>query len=77
MNILLLSDLYPMDADHSRRDISHALQDFAKPWSRTHNVLVLRPFIVPDWQRKNRKIKSGMTQLDGVKVWHAPALKLP
>ena len=77
MNILLLTDLYPVDAEHSPREISHALHDFAKQWSRTENVMVLRPFIVPDWQRKNRQIRSGADQLDRVKIWHAPVLKLP
>jgi len=77
MNILLLTDLYPADSEHSRREISYALHDFIKPWSRTENVLVLRPFLVPDWQRKNRQIRSGADQLDGVEILHAPVLKLP
>jgi glycosyltransferase involved in cell wall biosynthesis len=77
MNILLLTDLYPADAKHSPREISHALHDFAKQWSLTENVLVLRPFIVPDWQRKNRQIRSGADQLDGVKILHTPVLKIP
>jgi glycosyltransferase involved in cell wall biosynthesis len=77
MNILLLTDLYPADARHSSREISHALHDFAKQWSLTENVLVLRPFIVPDWQRKNRQIRSGANRLDGVKIVSTPVPKLP
>jgi glycosyltransferase involved in cell wall biosynthesis len=77
MNILLLTDLYPADPGHSPGEMSHALHDFARQWSRSENVLVLRPFLRPDWRQNNRKIRSGADQLDGVKMWHAPVLKLP
>ncbi len=77
MNILLLTDLYPADPEHSRWEISHALHDFSKQWSRTENVMVLRPFLIPDWRRKNRRVRAGAENLDGVEIRHAPVLKLP
>jgi len=77
MNILLLTGLYPAHAEHSPREISHALHHFSQQWSRTENVLVLRPFLVPDWHQKNRPLRSGADQLQGVKMMHAPVLKLP
>lgn len=77
MNILLLTDLYPTDPEHSCREISYAIHDFAKQWSLTENVLVIRPFIVPDWQRKIHQLRSGADRLDGVAILHARVLKLP
>lgn len=77
MNILLVTDLYPADGGHSRREVSYALHDIVRQWVLTENVLVLRPFVLPDWRHKNYRSRTGTITLDGVSLVHAPAWKFP
>jgi glycosyltransferase involved in cell wall biosynthesis len=77
LSILLITDLYPVFAGQTQEDTSYALHNLVKYWVVHHQVLVLRPFIVPDVRRKNKNIRQGLVQIDGVDVLNWPVVKIP
>jgi glycosyltransferase involved in cell wall biosynthesis len=77
MNILVVSDLYPANSGHSPGKISRALHDIVRRWAESEEVLVLRPFIIPDWRRRNRWLRRGGAEFEGVRLWNVPVLKAP
>lgn len=74
MNILFISNLYPAYEGHSRKEITYALHYIVKHWVKEHNVIVIRPYFVP--QRNKTKYEEYFI-LDGVKIYNIPVLRVP
>lgn len=76
MNILIVTELYPAYGDHSPGDVNYAIHHFAREWAGTENVSVIRPFIYPDIRGRDKNIKEGVFELDGVTVHNIGIFKL-
>lgn len=81
MKILLITSLYPQQAETPFEGITPALHQMAKFWAREHRVIVVRPVFVyaREWLtgKKGLSWKSRSFQLDGVEVWVCPVMKVP
>jgi len=74
MNILFISNLYPAYEGHSVQEISYTLHDIVKHWVKIHNVVVVRPYFVP---QKKRIHYERSFLLDDVSVYNLPVLRVP
>ncbi len=81
MNILLISTLYPRQADRPFTGITPALHQLAQYWAKEHRVTVVRPVFVylKEWLAGKKKVslKSSSFQLEGVDVLVYPVVKIP
>jgi len=70
MNILFITDLYPIFQDEDT--IPKTLKQFVDKWRAFgHNVVVIRPNLIPNVWVRSRKIKpEGVYDVDGVKVYN-------
>lgn len=74
MKILFITSLYPAYKGHSVQEISYALHDIVKHWVKIHNVVVVRPYFVP--QKKRIHYERNFV-LDDVTVYNLPVLRVP
>lgn len=77
MKILVISQLYPGYAGQPPAEVSYALHRLIRPWVNNHQVLVIRPFLVPALSGEDRRLYPGSFTLDGVQVLTRPVIKIP
>jgi glycosyltransferase involved in cell wall biosynthesis len=81
MNILLITTLYPRQAENPFEVITPALHNIAKFWAREHRVTVVRPeFVYLREQLSGKRrvpLKPYSFTLDGVEVLVCPVVKIP
>jgi len=77
MKILVISQLYPGYAGQPPAEVSYALHHLIRPWVNSHQVLVIRPFLVPALSGEDRRLYPGSFTLDGVQVLTRPVIKIP
>lgn len=85
MNILLITNMYPGFSNQSKIKATYAVHYFAKEWSKSHNVKVMRlwptyPKIFTVFNRCRTTNKYGFLddyKLDGVHITRIPILKIP
>ena len=70
MKILFITDLYPLDKNE--KGIPKTLKSFVDKWhSWGHNIVVIRPNLIPNVLVRGRKIKwQKVYNVDGVKVYN-------
>lgn len=70
MNILFITDLYPLTKDEDK--IPKTLKRFVDKWhSWGHNVVVIRPNLIPNVFVRGRRLKAQkIYNVDGVKVYN-------
>lgn len=75
MNILFISQLYPLSKDSKD---SFALHYFVKEWIKNHNVQVIRPYLPMEKEDSpnTRKINIDQVSIDIVKPIWIPILKI-
>jgi len=72
MNILFISQLYPLSKEDSTN--SFALHYFIKEWLKEHNVQVIRPYLSYE---KGESPKSKIVKIDNVKVHIVKPIWIP
>lgn len=83
MNILFMSQLYPVSKDHyAFEKVSDALHMFVRDWIKTENVMVIRPLVTSlnpfkVYKYDPSKIKPGELEMDGVIIGKVRSLRLP
>jgi len=80
MNILLISTLYPHQAERPFAEITPALHQMARIWAREHRVTVVRPVFVylkDLLTGKKVSLRSSSFRLEGVDVLVYPVVKIP
>ncbi len=79
MNILLITDLYPKDINHSIKETSWAIHELVKGLYRYDiNVIkVLRPVSEISWRRLKRKEISNIEKIDNIIVETKSFINIP
>ena len=81
MNILFITNLYPGKPNHSVKEVSYALHNFAKVWQHNGcNVIVFRPLLPSVRRILNKKTLFDdvpeQHELDGIRIYNIRCLKI-